>query len=71
MEWPPDSHNWVCGHCVLPDWSRFAVGIFFQVLFIGTGLLFHHQWTYTLLDLSVECCRPLLVAEGPPEASVS
>ncbi|CAK0822706.1 unnamed protein product, partial [Prorocentrum cordatum] len=28
--------------------------VFFQILFVGSGLLFHHRWTYTLLDLSVE-----------------
>lgn len=60
MEWPPDSREWVCGHCVLPTLPRLGVSAFFQVLFIGSGLLFHHRWTYTLLDLSVESCRPLL-----------
>lgn len=60
MEWPPSSGEWVCGHCVLTEGPRMAVGIFFQVLFIGSGLVFHHQWTYTLLDVSVENCRPLL-----------
>lgn len=63
MEWPPDSRQWVCGQCVLPPGPRFVVGVFFQALFIGSGLLFHHRWTYTLLDLSVECCRPLLCGE--------
>lgn len=63
MEWPPESREWVCGHCVLPPGPRFAAGVFFQVLFVGSGLLFHHRWTYVLLDLSVESCRPLLLSD--------
>lgn len=75
MEWPPDSGEWVCGHCVLPPGPRLAVGIFFQCLFIGSGLLFHHRWTYTLLDLSVESCRDILcsaeeIVSGADEAAL-
>lgn len=63
MEWPPESREWVCGHCVLPPRQRFVAGVCFQVLFVGSGLLFHHRWTHVLLHLSVESCRPLLFSD--------
>eukprot|EP00929_Paragymnodinium_shiwhaense_P116124 TRINITY_DN8539_c1_g1_i1.p1 TRINITY_DN8539_c1_g1~~TRINITY_DN8539_c1_g1_i1.p1 ORF type:complete len:449 (+),score=58.45 TRINITY_DN8539_c1_g1_i1:206-1552(+) len=62
LEWPPLSGEWVCGKCVLPPGPRFGVGLCFQLLFVGSGLLFHHRWLHTLLNLSVESSRYLFEA---------
>jgi len=64
MEWPPGSDEWVCGHCVLQPGPRLVVGVLFQILFCGTGFLFHHRWYHTLLELSVEAsCGVVLLAD--------